>query len=69
MVNGADGPDDAIKLCVTKLTRCSLGETGNGTSPQVSKTCLAGNLDGLLLISDNEPRLRPGTMIGRIQLH
>jgi hypothetical protein len=50
MVNGADRPDE---LCVTKLTRCSLGETGNGTSPQVSKTCAAGNLDGLLLIPDN----------------
>jgi hypothetical protein len=29
MVDSADGPDEAIKLCVTKLTRSSLGETGD----------------------------------------
>jgi hypothetical protein len=54
MVDSADGPDEAIKLCVTKLTRSSLGETGDGNSPQVSKTCSAGNLDGSSLMPDND---------------
>lgn len=55
MVNSTDGPDEGVRLCVTELTRCSLDEWV-GTLPQVSKTFPAENLDGLLLIPDNDER-------------
>lgn len=56
MINSADGADEAIKRCVTKLTRYSLqGQCDLATSLE---NLFRGNLDDLLVIPDNGDRAK-----------